>query len=153
MSELYPSLSHSKWDCKYHVVFVPKRRRKGIFRADTPSSGGGFPRPGSAKGVPDPGRASDAGPRAHVHRYSAQAPGGPGNRVPEREERDCGGATMREGTKLYRRTPMGARVRRVHGRLRTGASPPVHPRTRRCGWNRRTILNYQRSAHRATSKG
>ena len=31
MSELYQSLSHSKWDCKYHVVFVPKRRRKGIF--------------------------------------------------------------------------------------------------------------------------
>jgi putative transposase len=24
--------SHSKWDCKYHVVFVPKRRRKAIFR-------------------------------------------------------------------------------------------------------------------------
>ncbi|PYT21397.1 MAG: hypothetical protein DMG57_38770, partial [Acidobacteria bacterium] len=27
----YQSLSHSKWDCKYHVVFVPKRRRKAIF--------------------------------------------------------------------------------------------------------------------------
>ena len=24
MSELYQSLSHSKWDCKYHVVFVSK---------------------------------------------------------------------------------------------------------------------------------
>jgi REP element-mobilizing transposase RayT len=24
MSEFYQSLSHSKWDCKYHVVFVPK---------------------------------------------------------------------------------------------------------------------------------
>ena len=31
MSELYQSLSHSKWDCKYHIVFVPKRRRKTIF--------------------------------------------------------------------------------------------------------------------------
>jgi putative transposase len=31
MSELYQSLSHSKWDCKYHVVFVPKRRRKAKF--------------------------------------------------------------------------------------------------------------------------
>jgi putative transposase len=31
MSELYQSLAHSKWDCKYHVVFVPKRRRKAIF--------------------------------------------------------------------------------------------------------------------------
>jgi putative transposase len=31
MSELYQSLSHSKWDCKYHVVFVPKYRRKVMF--------------------------------------------------------------------------------------------------------------------------
>jgi putative transposase len=31
MSEVYQSLSHSKWDCKYHVVFVLKRRRKAIF--------------------------------------------------------------------------------------------------------------------------
>src|SRR6516225_10037434 len=31
MSDVYQSLAHSKWDCKYHVVFVPKRRRKVIF--------------------------------------------------------------------------------------------------------------------------
>jgi putative transposase len=31
MSELYQSLSHSKWDCKYHVVFVPKYRRKVLY--------------------------------------------------------------------------------------------------------------------------
>ena len=31
MSELSQSLSHSKWNCKYHVVFVPKRRRKVLF--------------------------------------------------------------------------------------------------------------------------
>jgi REP-associated tyrosine transposase len=26
----YESLSHTKWECKYHVVFIPKRRRKTI---------------------------------------------------------------------------------------------------------------------------
>lgn len=31
MSELYQSLSHLKWDCKYHVIFVPKYRRKMMF--------------------------------------------------------------------------------------------------------------------------
>ena len=31
MTEPYQSLSHSKWNCKYHVVFVPKRRRKTVF--------------------------------------------------------------------------------------------------------------------------
>ena len=30
MAESYQSLSHSKWDCKYHIVFVPKRRRKAM---------------------------------------------------------------------------------------------------------------------------
>ena len=28
---LYQSLSHSKWNCKYHVVFIPKRRQKVLF--------------------------------------------------------------------------------------------------------------------------
>ena len=27
----YQSLAHSRWDCKYHVVFVPKRRRRALF--------------------------------------------------------------------------------------------------------------------------
>lgn len=26
------SLSHTKWNCKYHIVFAPKYRRKCIFR-------------------------------------------------------------------------------------------------------------------------
>src|SRR5215475_1226499 len=31
MSDTYQSLSHSRWNCKYHVVFVPKRRRKTLY--------------------------------------------------------------------------------------------------------------------------
>ena len=31
MSDLYQSLSHSKWDCKYHLIFVPKCRRKALY--------------------------------------------------------------------------------------------------------------------------
>ncbi|MEJ2325480.1 MAG: IS200/IS605 family transposase, partial [Chromatiaceae bacterium] len=25
------SLSHSKWECKYHVVFIPKCRRRALY--------------------------------------------------------------------------------------------------------------------------
>jgi putative transposase len=25
------SLSHTNWECKYHVVFIPKRRRKTLY--------------------------------------------------------------------------------------------------------------------------
>ncbi len=28
---LQNSLSHSQWDCKYHIVFIPKYRKKAIF--------------------------------------------------------------------------------------------------------------------------
>ena len=31
MTGSFQSLSHSKWDCKYHIVFIPKRRRKAMF--------------------------------------------------------------------------------------------------------------------------
>ena len=27
----YESLSHSRWDCKYHLVFVPKYRKKKLY--------------------------------------------------------------------------------------------------------------------------
>ncbi len=27
----YESLSHSKWDCKYHLVFIPKFRKKVLY--------------------------------------------------------------------------------------------------------------------------
>lgn len=28
---IYESLRHTKWECKYHVVFIPKCRRKVLF--------------------------------------------------------------------------------------------------------------------------
>lgn len=31
MSNLYQSLAHSKWNCKYHVIFVPKKRKSVIY--------------------------------------------------------------------------------------------------------------------------
>ena len=29
----YKRLSHTRWDCKYHVVFIPKYRRKKMYGA------------------------------------------------------------------------------------------------------------------------
>ena len=31
MSNLYQSLSHTKWECKYHIVWIPKKRRKVFY--------------------------------------------------------------------------------------------------------------------------
>ena len=27
----YQSLGHTQWECKYHVVFIPKCRRKKLY--------------------------------------------------------------------------------------------------------------------------
>lgn len=29
--DMIDSLNHTKWDCKYHVVFIPKCRRKTLY--------------------------------------------------------------------------------------------------------------------------
>ena len=97
MSDVYQSLAHSKWDCKYHVVFVPKRRRKAIFGPIRSQLGAIFHALAKQKEcqileghlMPD-----------HVHnvyRDSAQAPGRVGDRILEREERHCHRPAGRKG--------------------------------------------------------
>ncbi|MBM7074365.1 IS200/IS605 family transposase [Shewanella sp. 202IG2-18] len=47
----YKSLSHTKWDCKYHVVFIPKRRQKLIFGAIRKHLGEVFHQLANQKGI------------------------------------------------------------------------------------------------------
>ena len=42
--DLAESLSHSKWECKYHVVFIPKGRRKVLYEKLRPHLGEVFKR-------------------------------------------------------------------------------------------------------------
>ena len=37
------SLAHSRWECKYHVVFVPKRRRRQLYGQSRRQLGAIFP--------------------------------------------------------------------------------------------------------------
>jgi putative transposase len=40
----YESLNHTKWECKYHVVFIPKCRRKTLYTQLRPDLGEVFKR-------------------------------------------------------------------------------------------------------------
>ncbi len=40
----YESLSHSQWECKYHVIFIPKCRRKTLYQGLRPHLGEVFRR-------------------------------------------------------------------------------------------------------------
>jgi putative transposase len=31
MNHAYESLNHTKWECKYHIIFIPKYRRKTLY--------------------------------------------------------------------------------------------------------------------------
>jgi len=43
MENDYRSLAHSRWECKYHVVFVPKRRRRQLYGQSRRQLGAIFP--------------------------------------------------------------------------------------------------------------
>lgn len=81
------SLNHSRWECKYHVVFIPKYRKKAIF-GQIRSDLGEVLRTGGAEGEPDRGGSSDAGSRAHDDFDSAEACSIAGDWLHQRKERD-----------------------------------------------------------------
>ena len=48
--EDYQSLSHTKWQCKYHIIFIPKYRRRTLFGVVRRELGGVFHRLAEQKG-------------------------------------------------------------------------------------------------------
>lgn len=59
------SLSHTTWACRYHVVFIPKCRRKVLYGQLRPPWGG-VSQASSPEGEPDRGRTPDARLRPHA---------------------------------------------------------------------------------------
>ena len=80
----YQSLNHTKWDCKYHVVFIPKRRRKQIYGALRKYLGEMFHELARQKESQDSGRTSVLGSCPHVREYSAQICGVERDRISSR---------------------------------------------------------------------
>ena len=62
----YRSLSHTRWDCKYHVVFIPKRRKKAIYGHVRRMLGETLRELAAHKEAEIVERASAAGSRSHV---------------------------------------------------------------------------------------
>src|SRR5215469_3736157 len=69
---------------------------------DPPAIGNRVPRLGPAKRMSDPRRALDAGPCAHVHCHTPEAPSSLGDRVSQGEERHCHRTDVREGEEFFR---------------------------------------------------
>src|SRR5271157_4080067 len=123
----YESLSHSKWECKYHVVFIPKGRRKALYGDLRKYLGEVFRKLAEQK-ESRIGRTSAARSRAYDDFDPAQVRRGTGDRFYQREECDSPGASVRRAEAEFCRAEfLGAGILRVNGRAGRGLGSRVHP--------------------------
>src|SRR5947199_4952233 len=78
------------------------------FGAGAPATGCDLPGAGPAEGMPNYRGSLDAGPGAHMYRHFPKAPGGIGDRISQRAERNRRRAPARPRTLLYGRALLGA---------------------------------------------
>src|SRR5436190_14057930 len=98
----YESLSHSKWECKYHVVFIPKCRRKTLYAELRRHLGEVF-RKLAAQKESRIGGSSSSRPRAHVDLDPAKVRSVAGGRVYQGEECNSPGSRIRRKEAELRR--------------------------------------------------
>ena len=90
----YESLSHTKWECKYHVVFIPKCRRRTLYLQLRQHLGEVFRRWAAQKEsrIEEGHLRSDHVPRMIAIPPKAEVRGVAGDRVCQGQERDSSGA-------------------------------------------------------------
>ena len=90
----YETLKHTTWECKYHVVFIPKYRRKTLYAQMRRDLGPVVPILGRTEGMQSGGGALDAGPSAYASVGAAQVCGVAGDGFHQREECNPRGTGM-----------------------------------------------------------
>ena len=110
------SLSHSKWECKYRVIFIPKCRRKVIYEKLRPHLGEVFRKLAEQKESRILEGHLMSEPRAHADLDSAKVCGVAGNRVHQGEERDSlGQGVWRAEAKFRGAAFLGAGILDIDG--------------------------------------
>jgi REP element-mobilizing transposase RayT len=119
------SLSHSKWECNYHIVFIPKCRRKTLYKELRPHLGEVFRQLARQKEC----RIEEGHLMVdHVHILISIPPkyavtGGCG-RLPQREKsRACSACVRRAETPFYGAAFLGAGLLRFDGRSGQDGDP------------------------------
>jgi hypothetical protein len=124
----YESLSHTAWECKYHVVFIPKCRRRTWYAQLRPHLGEVFKRLALQKEsrIEEGHLMSDP-----VHMMIAIPPKYAVSQViaiHQGQERDSPGAGLRRAEKdLCRAALLGARVLRIDRRAGRSCGAGVPP--------------------------
>src|ERR1700677_3081180 len=111
----YETLNHTTWDCKYHIVFIPKRRRKVLYQELRRHLGEVFRKLAAQKESKiEEGHLLPS--RAYVAFHSTEVCGVASGRIHQRQERDPSGPHVRRAKAEFRRaTLLGSRIFREHG--------------------------------------
>ena len=130
----YQSLNHSKWDCKYHVVFIPKCRRRTLYVQLRQHLGEVFRQLASQKEsrieeghlMPD-----------HVHMMISIPPkyavSGVIGYIKGKSAIHLARVYAERKRNFVGQHFLGARILRVHCRSRRNLDPRVHPQSREGG--------------------
>jgi putative transposase len=135
----YESLSHTTWDCKYHVVFIPKCRRRTLYQELRRHLGKVFRRlaPQKESKVEEGHLMPD-----HVHMLLSIPPKhavSQVRRVHQGQERHPFGPCLWGAQTQFRRTALlDPRFLRQHDRAGRGGDPRLHSRPRERGSEART---------------
>ena len=110
----YQSLNHTKWDCKFHVVWIPKYRKKTLYGQIKKQLGPVFRELANQKEseIVEGRLVGD-----HVHMLisiPAEVCGCPGDRVYQRQERHMGRTDVRSSEELHRPELLGQRILRLN---------------------------------------
>ncbi len=130
----YESLSHSKWECKYHVVFIPKCRRKTLYVELRRHLGEVFRRLAEQKEsrIEEGHLLVD-----HVHMLISiptEICGVASDRVHQGQERDPSGTRVRGEEAEFRGAALlGERILRLNSGTRHRGDTRVHQETGRGG--------------------
>ena len=134
-------LTHSVWDCKYHIIWIPKYRRKRLYGGIAQDLGKIFHELARQRG----GRACVPGSYPHADRNTAEVRRIHSGRVYQREERNSDSPNISWETAKFQRTKfLGAWILCVDRRPRRGIDQKIYPRTGSRRSTARPIGNVQR---------
>jgi REP element-mobilizing transposase RayT len=128
------SLSHIKWECKYHVVFIPKYRRKAMYKELWQYLGNLFHDLAGQKEcrIEEGHLCPD-----QVHMLISILPKysvSPSDGIHQRQKCDCDCSYLRRETEEFRwATLLGTGLLRFNSGMRGGNGAAVHPTTRSGG--------------------
>jgi hypothetical protein len=123
----YKSLSHTAWECKYHVVFHSEMSPQDVVWSIATVFGRGIPPTGGAERKPDRGRASDARSRAHDDINTAKVCGFLGGGIHQGEECDpFGPGIWGAQAQFCGAALLGTRVLRFDGRSGRGRDSRIY---------------------------